>query len=355
MKIVYINRSHGNEIGGASQVMIRNRNVLESIVGINNVFTIEIPRQSILKVIFSILSFGSYGLTKKIEDSIVKCIKEINPDYVFIEGTSYGRLYKQLYEKNIKTICFAHNFDSYLAKQELKSRLIVKSLPKYLSIIINERKAAKYADKLICLTERDSNAFDISFGRAADIILPISFPSRSSSQLKPIKDDSQKPYLLFVGSDFFPNVEGLIWFINNVAPYIKIDLKIVGSCCDNTKISTMKLPQNVHLVGYSNNIELEYRNSIGVIAPIFKGSGMKTKTIEALSYGKSIFGTDEAFVGIKCDYNRIGGKCNSKQEFIDKLNSFDYTHINEYSSYIFNSFFTNDVFNMKLAQFLNDE
>ena len=33
---------------------------------------------------------------------------------------------------------------------------------------------------------------------------------------------------------------------------------------------------------------------------------MKTKVIEAMSFGKSIIGTDEAFQGIECDYCRMG-------------------------------------------------
>jgi len=36
-----------------------------------------------------------------------------------------------------------------------------------------------------------------------------------------------------------------------------------------------------------------------VILPIISGSGMKTKTAEALMYGKSIIGIKEAFEGYK--------------------------------------------------------
>ena len=44
-----------------------------------------------------------------------------------------------------------------------------------------------------------------------------------------------------------------------------------------------------------------YRNCDVVIAPIFEGSGMKTKTTEALMWGKYIIGTNESFCGFAID------------------------------------------------------
>ena len=59
-----------------------------------------------------------------------------------------------------------------------------------------------------------------------------------------------------------------------------------------------------------------------MILPIFKGSGMKVKTCESLMFGKNILGTDEAFEGYDADYDRIGGKCNTADDFIGKINDF---------------------------------
>ena len=147
-------------------------------------------------------------------------------------------------------------------------------------------------------------------------------------------------YFLFVGSDFFPNVEGIAWFIKNVAPYINHEIWVVGSCCYNNAIKKLPLTSNVRLKGYIPDLDMCYRNALAVIAPIFSGSGMKTKTIEALSYGKSIFGTTEAFVGIETDFARIGGECNNAAEFIEKMNSLAYERINSYSIQLFLKYFS---------------
>ena len=114
----------------------------------------------------------------------------------------------------------------------------------------------------------------------------------------------------------------------------------MGSCCYNNAIKKLPLTSNVRLKGYIHDLDMCYRNALAVIAPIFSGSGMKTKTIEALSYGKSIFGTTEAFVGIETDFARIGGECNNAAEFIEKMNSLAYERINSYSIQLFLKYFS---------------
>ena len=159
---------------------------------------------------------------------------------------------------------------------------------------------------------------------------------------------------MFVGSNFFPNVEGINWFIDHIAKHINLDVRIVGGCCQNPLLQKRPLPANVFLEGYVDDLSAFYKNAVAVIIPIFHGSGMKTKTIEALSYGKTIIGTKEAFVGITADYNRIGGLCNSPVEFIDKISALDKNNrVNEYSLNIFNSNFSEEIFIEKLYAFLD--
>ncbi len=50
---------------------------------------------------------------------------------------------------------------------------------------------------------------------------------------------------------------------------------------------------------------------------------MKVKTCESLMYGKNIIGTNEAFEGYNVDYERIGGRCNTAEEFIACLKGFE--------------------------------
>lgn len=349
MRILYVAREFGIEKTGANQVMSRNLNALRLIAGTDNVIEYYVPKTNLKTVALSMLRLGSYGVSKRHEKNIIRLVKNVKPDYVFFEGSLFGSLFKKLKISSSQTLLFAHNLDTELSKQEISSRSSLIGFMKYKFVKFNEKRSAEYADYLICLNERDSRGFNEMFGRKADIILPITFPSRD---LDICIESNQAPYYLFVGSDFFPNVEGVKWFIENVAPKVKADFRIVGTCCKNPELKNIPLPENVKLIGYAKDLNEEYSYASGVIAPIFKGSGMKTKTIEAISFGKSIFGTDEAFAGVECDYEKIGGLCNTAEDFIDALSNHNANVINAYSLATFKKGFSDDSFITRLENFL---
>lgn len=54
---------------------------------------------------------------------------------------------------------------------------------------------------------------------------------------------------------------------------------------------------NISIVGAVDDLAHCYAGACCVVAPIFEGSGMKTKVAEALMFGKRIIGTSEAFSG----------------------------------------------------------
>jgi len=100
--------------------------------------------------------------------------------------------------------------------------------------------------------------------------------------------DGKRKNLLFVGSfDHSPNVDGLIWFINNILPKVlssnpDLILNIIGS---NTpgKINELR-NKNINVLGYVKNNILEnyYKKSKICIAPLRYGAGVKGKIIEAM-------------------------------------------------------------------------
>ena len=76
---------------------------------------------------------------------------------------------------------------------------------------------------------------------------------------------------------------------------------------------------NVELVGAVDDLEPYYLGAKAVIAPIFDGSGMKTKVAEALMFGKRVVGTSEAFSGYEDVAARAGWQCDTKDEYIARI------------------------------------
>jgi glycosyltransferase involved in cell wall biosynthesis len=130
----------------------------------------------------------------------------------------------------------------------------------------------------------------------------------------------QQKFALFVGGNFYANRAGISWFVQRVVPQINIKICIVGHGFEAYR-AELEREGKVQVVGAVGELADWYHNAQFVIAPIFDGSGMKTKVAEALMYGKKIVGTPEAFSGYEDVINRAGWCCASAEEFVAAIDS----------------------------------
>jgi glycosyltransferase involved in cell wall biosynthesis len=119
-----------------------------------------------------------------------------------------------------------------------------------------------------------------------------------------------------VGGNFYANLAGIEWFRDFISPHLSLPLYVVGRGYDQVR-AELEIPGKIIFVGGVDDLEEWYRNSKFVVAPIFDGSGMKTKVAEALMYGKKIVGTPEAFVGYEATLPRSGWCCRSPDAFLN--------------------------------------
>ena len=176
--------------------------------------------------------------------------------------------------------------------------------------------AVRYSDFRICLSDRDSKLLKRIYGKKATHISPISLTDKLPVN-RPYMTNQER-YILFVGGDFYANIDGINWFIRNVASKIRLKTYIVGRGISNhIRLNTSK---NVKVIGEVNSLSDWYVNCCGVVAPIFDGSGMKTKVAESLMFGKHVYGTEEAFSGYEDVINSVGYICNSADDFIFNIN-----------------------------------
>jgi glycosyltransferase involved in cell wall biosynthesis len=179
-----------------------------------------------------------------------------------------------------------------------------------------ERKAVRCSDKIIALSERDSCLLRRVYGRAATHVSPIAIEDKlpQGSDLRKRCRFGEK-YALFVGGTFYANRAGIAWFVENVVPRIQCKVCIVGRGFENLR-SELELDGKVEVVGSVDSIAEWYLNAHFAVAPIFDGSGMKTKIAEALMFGKKVIGTPEAFSGYEDVADRAGWVCATADEFV---------------------------------------
>jgi GT2 family glycosyltransferase/glycosyltransferase involved in cell wall biosynthesis len=120
--------------------------------------------------------------------------------------------------------------------------------------------------------------------------------ARTSSAAQPGEDDR----LLFVGSNTAPNIVGLRWFFEHVWPLVRlkrpdIRLSVAGSVARALE----QAPEGVAMLGVVGDLAPLYANAGVVISPLYTGSGLKIKLIEALAEGKAVIGTTITAQGVE--------------------------------------------------------
>lgn len=346
-------------LDGGSQATQKNIDVLSSILGENNIDVYYIcdgakDKTYYLKGFFFMLKNYFLGLTSEKVKEILSLAPQY--DYIFIDRSVYGILAKKLREAKYcgKIITFFHNierlyFEAKIPRWIPGRQIILKCADK------NDAYSCRYSDKIIALNLRDNLELERRYKRRADELIPITFKDKLIEK-KNEQLTNYQPTCMFLGSYFPANNEGVLWFIKNVFPAVKIKMIIVGKGMSKLREGN-SIPNEIEI--YSNVPEIEpfLEEADFMIFPIFKGSGMKVKTCESLMYGKNILASTEAFEGYELDYDKVGGLCNTADEYIAKINHYSQAPIprfNRYARQIFLEKYSEDVVLEKFKALLFD-
>lgn len=252
------------------------------------------------------------------EQTIIEFINNNKIDIVALERSIYGSLTKRIKRQNLtcEIWVFVHNIEKQYFKNKVKHQNFLYFLP-YLKIAKSEEETFKYADYIMTLTERDSKLIEKIYGRKSDLTLPMTFYDVFDYR-KQKKVNQRRKELLFIGTMFPPNYDGVKWFVENVMTELEdYHLTIVGKNFELKKNELEK--RNVDVIGTTESLE-EYYYSDNIMAmPIFYGDGMKIKTAEAMMYGKTILASDEALEGYEVANVEGIYRCNTKEDYIKTL------------------------------------
>lgn len=321
INVLYICPYIPKEKAGADIINERNLNLLSSIEDVN-LFLYTLSRKSKFRTL-SELMMGYTGFLKHSDkNKISSLIKKNNIDIVFLWSSRIGCIseYIKKYFPSVKVITFFHNVEKQYYKEECRVNNSLKN--NFIASVCanNEKKACDFSDYLITLNSRDADLVKKYYNRKVNLLLPTSFNDQgydlSEKSLYRRKYPSLPLRLLFVGSNFFANREGLEWFIKEVMPHLTdCSLTIIGKGMDKT----FKSSSDITVLGFVPSLKEYYYSSDIVISPIFSGGGMKTKTGEAMMFGLPILGTKESFVGYDLDYNKCGGIFENSEELINLI------------------------------------
>lgn len=344
-KILFIwyKRSKGILEGGG-QGSKRNYYLCEQVAGADNVDSLyihdEFRKKRVWDYAQALWGFPLgyyYGITPARLREIVKTARGY--EYVWIDRSIFGVVAKELKEAGYKgkIIVFFHNVERvYFDEAKLPKRLPFRSVV-LRCVTRNERQAMKYSDIVLALNDRDNAVLKQLYGREADMLFPVSMIDKYVPQDETVMT-SQRLRCLTIGAYFAPNNDGILWFVKNVLPKVDIEYKVVGKGMGKLKAEHPDLLGNIEVVNDAPDLAPYFREADCMILPIFSGSGMKVKTCESLMQGKNILASTEAFEGYDVDFDKVGGLCNTPDEFIAairRLEANPVPRVNSYSRQIF--------------------
>ena len=260
------------------------------------------------------------GLNAETVADILEKLKTGKIDKLFIDGSNLGSLAKIVKKRvpGVEIYTFFHNVESAFFWGSFTQNWTLKSLVVLLVNFLVERKSVSYSDHIICLSSRDSAMLQKIFGRKADHLSAMAMEDKFEGVSTVPKRPVDGHYVLFVGGVFYANLAGIKWFVDNVASHLQVKVVVVGRGFEQHK-EQLERNGNVQVVGTVDSMAQWYLNADFVIAPIFGGSGMKTKVAEALMFGKKIVGTPEAFSGYESVTNRVGCICEDAEQFLTAI------------------------------------
>lgn len=314
-KVIYItSRPLTDGMGGREQLSAMNSSLLSDLYGAG-FERIELNGRCGFIRLFGYVD----GVTPSMVEYVCERIAASGARQVFLDGSNLGRLAEGIKRAwpDIEILTFFHNCEARFFLGALRRAPSVKSAAVLWANFLAERCAVRFSDKRICLSERDSAFLNKLYGRGATHLSAMALKDKLSTH-QGMGGELSAGYVLFVGGAFYANQAGIEWFCKHISPRITLRTCVVGRGLEANRVA-LEQHCNVEVIGEVSDLGPWYRNAHVVVAPIFDGSGMKTKVAEALMFGKRVIGTPEAFSGYEPIAAITGEVCRNVEEFVTAL------------------------------------
>ena len=151
------NQLHDSPAGGRELLCKLNHDVLKDIYG-ERCVVFELFRSQKRGGMSIINAFRGHldGLNDLIIGKALGAIQSENVDKVFVDGSNLGELSKAIKQKfpDVEVATFFHNVEARFFWGSFKQVKSLRALAVFIANYLAERKAVRYSDKIICLSER---------------------------------------------------------------------------------------------------------------------------------------------------------------------------------------------------------
>lgn len=230
-------------------------------------------------------------------------------DVVYIDHLGMAGYLKDIKAErpSCRTVLDQHNVESDFFKQFAEEKTGPKRVVaqmEYRAARSFEERALREVNAVVAISHEDAKHFNALANVRAHVV-PVVMTFERKTRKHP-----GKPHFCYVGSlRWKPNVVGLDWFCQKVWPLVRkrvpdatFEIAGVGLKPD---ADTGKLPvpdawrvPGVETVGFLEDLEPLYDRSIGMLAPITGGSGVRLKLLEGFRAGMPVVTTPDGAFGL---------------------------------------------------------
>ncbi len=289
-----------------------------AVAGVNKsikVFVETSPsfRDIIRNLFFSTLPYNSTRfISADFSKALIQMLRESSYDVVQLEGLYLAPYIETIRENSAALVSYrAHNIEHIIWKgfwrreknpfRRWYYRILYKRIQKFEQEFIN-----RY-DLLVPITTEDKMYLD-KMGNTKESFVA-TFGMYPSEIPFCRKNEKREPTIQYIGAlDWKPNIDGLDWFIDRVWARVKseVDDAIFMVAGRNSER------------GYARNLVkngVDFRGEVGsaakylmqsgiLVVPLFAGSGIRVRIIEAMLMGKPVVATSFAVTGIPVENGR---------------------------------------------------
>ncbi|MBL4624989.1 MAG: glycosyltransferase family 4 protein [Flavobacteriales bacterium] len=267
----------------------------------------------------SLLKGVSYNVNrfynKGFEELIISTIRDQQFDVVHLES-----LFVLPYLQSIrnyfkgKVVLRTHNVEHQIWKNLAGSeRDPVKR--KYLNVLANQLEKyelikLKQVDGIASISATDSKLFKQKGCKIPIVNIPFGLNVQADYS-------TNNNGLFFLGSlDWQPNIDGINWLSKNVSKYLSQPVKIAG----RNPSKKWALSSTMKLVGEVEEAKQFMCDNGVMLVPLFSGSGIRIKILEAMSWGVPVVATAKAIEGLGVEHDKQVLITDDPKQFADYSN-----------------------------------
>ncbi len=265
----------------------------------------------------------AYFYQKNINKQIQQIIQNIKPDAIYCQLIRTTE-----YVKNIHHIPKTLDYMDALSEGMLKRKKISKG---FFKLLYNTegRRLKKYENIIFdyfnhhtIISQQDKDKISHPQNQSIVVIPNGIDNSFLNYNCKSIKKEFD---IVFVGNlSYAPNIESCIFIINKLLPLfkknnIKLNVLLSGANPSFKILNLTKNKQNIKVSGWVDDIRQSYCKGKIFVAPLFIGTGLQNKLLEAMALGIPCVTTSLVNNALNANPNKSILLANSVDEFYNRI------------------------------------